>query len=188
MKRSAFLLVVIIVSLARSSAFATPVSIAFSFHDDNFGSDITGIIEGLDDNGSGQAATSVVVTSNSAGYGTGEYVGVPNINIWDLVNGVITSVYFISFGINNTAPDVVCCSLVITNDLLPNEPVAGGLQDTVDTLDYNGSSLVTFTIRNSTVPLPQTILLLIAGLACLGVHRRIDTWRRRTCHWRISGA
>lgn len=172
MKRlTPYLLKIVLASLAGTHAFATPIDFDFSFHDYFNGGDITGYILGLDDNGTGQAATSLFVTSNTAGYGVGEYVaghtGDP-INYWNVVDGSIKVINFYSEGQTNTAPGVVCCTLWI-DTYHYNKPV-GGLRNRPYSSMINGHSVITFIPR--AVPIPQTFALLMAGLAALGISRR----------------
>jgi hypothetical protein len=166
MKTTALFLLAILASLAGSSANALPITFTFSFHDYYNGGDVTGIINGLNDNGNGQAATSVYVTSNSAGYGVGEYVGAPFVNLWDVVNGVISpTVDFTSLGIFNTAPDVVCCSLAF-------DGTAAGLSKYANIVTTVTNSVVTFTSREETnVPLPAPLALIGLGLLGVGISR-----------------
>src|SRR5262245_2690593 len=88
---------------------ASALSFNFSFDG------VTGVISGLADNTSNQPATSVQVTSNTAGFGVGEYVGNPfsnaNRNSFSVSAGVITFAFFESSGANNSSPAVTCCSL-----------------------------------------------------------------------------
>jgi hypothetical protein len=52
------------------------------------------------------------VTSNTLGFGLGEYAGGGVLlNTFEVTGGVITSFAFESFGSLDTSPDVTCCSL-----------------------------------------------------------------------------
>lgn len=153
-------------------ARAVPITFDFSFHDAFYGNDVTGYILGLEDNGLSQAATSVVVTSSSLGYGIGEYIGNPLYNEWDVVNGIIgiaEKPMFGSEGAFNTAPAVTCCALAFVKF---GQTVMGGLWSDPSIGALNGWSPVTFTPRENTVPLPQTLALLVVGLAALAANRR----------------
>jgi hypothetical protein len=66
---------------------ASALSFDFSF------TNVTGVISGLADNAT-SAATSVQVTSNTAGFGIGEYVGNPDNNSFTVSAGVITNAIF----------------------------------------------------------------------------------------------
>jgi hypothetical protein len=172
------MLLTILLSSVGQPVLARPITVDFSFHDYTYGIDVEGYVLGLEDNGSGQAATSVFVTSNSGGYGLGEYVGYPTANSWDVFDGLVYYAEFRSNGVLNTSPDVTCCALGLAeffgtgtgyqigwlhND--PSEPSSVGVQ--------NG---VTFTTRRpaSSIPvMPFTALaLLTLALAALGVYRR----------------
>lgn len=71
---------------------------------------VEGFIRGLEDNGT-SAATSVEVTSNTAGFGIGEYVGNPFLNSWTVTGGILTDFDFVSFGFINTAPAITNSTL-----------------------------------------------------------------------------
>jgi hypothetical protein len=160
-----------LISIAGQPAFAIPIAFNFSFHDFITGDNVQGYVAGLQDNGNGQAATSVFVTSNSGGYGIGEYVGTPVSNDWDVASGVITNADFLSFGALNIAPAVTCCTLFFPARP-PLTPIYAGLSNNPQTGFAETTSLVTFTPRDTTVPLPQPLLLIGAGLAALGFNRR----------------
>jgi hypothetical protein len=66
-----------------------PVSASALTFDFSF-TNVTGVISGLADNAT-SAATSVQVTSNTAGFGIGEYVGNPRNNSFTVSAGVITA-------------------------------------------------------------------------------------------------
>jgi len=85
---------------------ASALSFTFSFRD----GDVTGVVSGLADSGT-SPATSVQVTSNTAGFGLGEYVGNPSINTFTVSAGLLTDADFLTNGVNNASPDVTCCSL-----------------------------------------------------------------------------
>ena len=171
MKKNALSLMAVLVFLAGSPALALPISFDFSFHNYYNGSgDIAGSISGLEDNRFGQAAMSVVVTSNTLGYGLGEYVGLADQNYWDVVNGQITGVIFISFGGSNFAPDVVCCSLAFDEWY----GFIGGLTDDPHSTYLDIESQVTFTPREvATVVVPAPFALIGIGILALSLRLRI---------------
>lgn len=173
------LLLIGLLSAVGQPALAAPVTIYFSFHDETYDIDVEGYILGLQDNGDGQAATSVVVTSNSGGYGVGEYAG--NLaNYWWVTDGNVTYAEFISSGMLNTPPDVTCCSLgigefwgtggVYTIGELRNDPSGPGFQGV--------RNIVTFTLRNPASPVPvmplPPLVLLALVLVAIGIR-----WRQR---------
>jgi hypothetical protein len=176
MKISAFHAFVVFALLVSSPSFADPLTFTFSFHDALFGGDVAGIVEGLENN-SVQAATSVFVTSNSLGYGIGEYVGDTAVNLWIVANGQIVGVEFLSHGAFNTLPDVVCCSLFITDSPIASDTIIGGLTNLPTSLGANADSIVTFARVTAPatpvgVPIPHTMLiLLVLGLVGLIFHQ-----------------
>jgi hypothetical protein len=102
---------------------AHALSFNFSFTNSTVPETVTGVITGLVDN-SVSSATSVQVTSNTAGFGLGEYVGSPVPNSFTVSGGVITFYLFQSFGESNTSPAVTCCSLGLLENVaaLSNSP------------------------------------------------------------------
>jgi hypothetical protein len=97
-------------SVALAPVSANALSFTFSFDG------VTGVISGLIFDPTApattSAATSVQVTSNTAGFGVGEYVGNPFPNVFIVsAAGQIVGVNFRSFGVSNASPDVTCCSL-----------------------------------------------------------------------------
>src|SRR5262249_18378983 len=84
---------------------ASALTFHFSFNNaaanDPAQSLVQGFISGLQDNTALQAATSVRITSNPAGFGVGEYVGSPSFNSFTVTGGAITAFDFVSFGVNN---------------------------------------------------------------------------------------
>jgi hypothetical protein len=77
---------------------------------------VMGVVTGVQDNAT-SAATSVQVTSNTAGFGIGEYIGFPfiPINSFTVAGGFITAFVFEAFGSNNSPPAVTCCSLGLSS-------------------------------------------------------------------------
>ena len=160
-------ILVVLVLLAGYPAFAIPITVDFSFSDTINGGDITGYVLGLEYNSTVKPATSVFVTSNTAGYGIGEYVGNPTENAWSVLNGVVTRGSFISYGVFNTTPDVTCCTLIFL-PVLPD--TAANLTPSAE-FGYSGPrSLVTFSVRETPVPAP--FALIGVGLLALGISRR----------------
>src|SRR5262245_45962690 len=106
MQSKLFALASIAAVAATCLALGSDSSLSFNFSFDG----VTGVISGLADNTSNQPATSVQVTSNTAGFGVGEYVGNPfsnaNSNSFTVSAGVITIVNFQSLGGNNSSPAV----------------------------------------------------------------------------------
>ena len=124
-------------ALALASTPGHALSFQFSF------TNVTGLITGLADNAA-SAATSVQVTSNTAGFGIGEYVPNPEFNSFTVSAGVITIADFESFGGLNASPSVTCCSLVLRfHRFFANENFAG-LLDNPGGGDFSGAA-VTFT-------------------------------------------
>jgi hypothetical protein len=154
---------------------ANALTFQFSFHNpagnDPLQSLVQGIISGLQDNLANQAAASVQVTSNPAGFGVGEYVGSPFRNIFDVNAGAITFVNFQSLGALNSTPAVICCSLGMGN--FGFNLASAGLTNTAGVLLQDSAGL-TFTLVAET-PLPATLPLFATGLGALG----LLGWRRK---------
>ena len=154
------------------AASAATLTFDFSFTNSaNGGGTVMGVITGLLDNAT-SAATSVRVTSNTAGFGIGEYVGNPPSNVFTVSGGTITAPYiFESFGVLNTSPAVTCCSLAfnLTAGIIGAEPTAGLANDRGSVILGSGA---TFT---PVVPIPATLPLFATGLAGLG----LLGWRRK---------
>lgn len=158
---------------------ANALTFQFSFTN-NLGNDpaqslVQGIISGLLDNTANQPALSVQVTSNPAGFGVGEYVGVPLDNFFTVSGGVITSALFHSFGSSNSSPAVTCCSLALE---LAAE-IKAGLSNRGDLVSvfFTGSNPLNlvFTPVVPQVPLPAALPLFATGLGALGLFG----WRRK---------
>jgi len=165
-------------SLAASPGAAASLDFAFSFTNAlNGGGTVAGVIRGLQE-GTG-AATSVEVTSNSLGFGLGEYVGNPNSNSWTVTGGAITVVNFFSFGVNNTAPAVTNGTLFFDSAESDGATFRAGVSGFPSGVG-TGSSLVStadiglsFEPLVAPIPLPAAGLMLLAGLGGLAaVHRR----------------
>ena len=156
------------------SAQAATLDFTFSFTNVASGGGIVaGIVRGLTDDAT-SAASSVEVLSNTSGFGVGEYVGKPLLNLWILTAGNITGVNFNSFGLFNVSPDVTDSSLNI-------ELFGGGSSVGLEHLDavINVSALtgLTFTpvFEPPTVPLPAAGFLLVGALGGLAALRRRKT-------------
>jgi len=120
------------------------------------------------------SASSVEVTSNTAGFGVGEYVVFLNEITYDnfvVSGGDITSASdFLDFGDANRSPGVKCCSLEFT---VFDSILDGGLSDSNGQVADGPGSPVTFTL--ATTPLPAALSLFATGLGGLGLFG----WRRK---------
>lgn len=154
-----------------SSAQAALFDFSFTFSNQSsghLGGTVTGIVRGLTDNAT-SAASSVEITSNSNGFGLGEYVGNPANNSWAMSGGLVTHYSFISFGVDNGT----CCTLGIDDDAvfgfiaLFNNP-SGGV--------YSGTPSISFTRLQTTVPEPDVSWLL--GAAAVGIGASVRKSRR----------
>lgn len=166
---SRFALIALLIAIAAQRAMAGTLAFDFSFHDEFSGNNVVGIVSGLNDNAGGPAS-SVLVTSNSGGYGVGEYVGNPGSNFWALESGIITLVLFESLGVQNTSPAVTCCSFAIAHG--HPQILGANLNDSPFFVHIRNGSRVTFTVRPSEIPVPAGIVLLGLGLCGLVVTRR----------------
>src|SRR3974390_1894208 len=116
-------------------------------------------------------ATSVVVTSNTAGFGTGQYFGSALFsNSFTVSGGTITAYSFQSDGGFHGPPNVTCCTLTMFSS-----PVGAGLSDLPFTTGTIAGVSVAFTPPVSSVPLPATLPLFATGLGALG----LLGWRRK---------
>ena len=169
---------------ASAAATAASIIVGFSFSNNNSSGigTVAGIIRGLNDSGANQSATSVKVTSNTAGYGIGEYVDSGNPlsdNLWSVSNGVIDYVNFISFGERNSPPSVTNASLGFVTQSSSGR-IDAGLEPVNNSVSFNLQG-VDFTTRLAPVPVPATGLLLASGFALVGGlfwrHRALVTSR-----------
>jgi len=160
----------VLAALAASAAvsIAAPawaVTFDFSFTNAFYGGGLVeGTISGLADNG--PSPGTVVVTSNTGGFGVGAYNGNEE-NTFVVANGVITDIAYGSFGTGNPGP-TTCCTLTLTVD------AGGGLANVPDGVTHSSASAVTYTrVEPAPVPLPAPLALLAAGIALLvGLGRR----------------
>ncbi len=170
-------------SICATQSVAATLSFSFSFGNErqSAGSIVTGIVSGLNDNATG-AASSVTVTSNTAGFGLGEYVGNPKYNSFTVAGGRITSFEFAVFGEKNAAPDVTCCNLGLSSNS-GSDPIyfGAGLDNIPGTVSYNYGTDNNGTVLGlsftpippiTAVPLPAAGWLLLASLGGLSALRR----------------
>ncbi len=163
-------LLVIAATAFASAGHAVTIDFEFSFENlAKGGGTVTGIVRGLEDNAT-SGATSLEITSNTAGFGVGEYIGTPSFNTWTVVNGVLTAFDFVSFGVAGTAPQEVTDSSIRMTSLLrgvglTNEPnLVRSSDETLETLVFT---------QVAPVPLPASLPLALIGLLGLvGIARR----------------
>jgi hypothetical protein len=155
------------------SAYASVVY-DFSFDNaSNGGGTVQGTITLPSSADGAYTASSVVVTSNTAGFGLGQYFVFFNeitedqfvVSGGDITSGTVTiPTEFLDFGESNRLPGVKCCSLEFN---VFDSIVDGGLSDSGGTVTDGPGSPVTFTL--ATTPIPATLPLFAAGLAGLGL-------------------
>jgi hypothetical protein len=132
---------------------------------------VQGIISGLQDNTAIQPALSLQVTSNSSGFGLGEYIGNPNSNFFTVSAGIITRAAFLDFGSDNSSPQVTCCTLVF--EFIPGEQIDAGLGNGPNGVFQVAANLVFTPVAET--PLPAALPLFATGLGALG----LLGWRRK---------
>ena len=137
--------------------FASPshaLTFQFSF------ANIQGLISGLEDNSSGQAADSVAVTVSPTLGGLGEYVPGSNFfNTFDVSGGAITGALF-----QSTVGDfrlTLGTNPSLSNGSLFNEDEEHGL-----------SGILSYSLVAETTPLPAAFWLFAGGLGLLGMFYR----------------
>ncbi|KXI30971.1 PEP-CTERM sorting domain-containing protein [Paraglaciecola hydrolytica] len=139
----------------------------FSFTNsvNNGGGIVTGEILGLLDNATG-SATSVRVLSNSSGFGIGEYIGSPGLNVFTVFAGELISFDFVSFGINNLPPAVTDSTLKLTFNSDNILGIAGlaNFDNRVGLADFRQTG---FSVVQRSVPEPGMFILLSFGIAGL---------------------
>lgn len=134
---------------------------------------VTGTISGLSEGDS--AATSVVITSNTEGFGAGEYAPNADRNQWTVTGGLITAFNFASFGADHVPPVNLSlgflsvggwtASLSQSNQTYPISNAGITVQDI--NLIFSPVSA-----GPSEVPVPASLPLLAAGIAGIALLRR----------------
>ncbi|MET1415114.1 VPLPA-CTERM sorting domain-containing protein [Roseibium sp. HPY-6] len=153
-------------------AHAVTYDFEFSFvnKDVHGGGTVTGIVRGLTEGRSSQ--TSVEVLTNSDNFGINSY-SFPFISIWDVKNGEITFVDFVSRSDNLNDLVSGCC--VLHFFIFPDTGDAEGIlrDESVPSGSGEGDFGLRFTpVPLTPVPLPASGLLLMAALAGAVGHRR----------------
>lgn len=155
-----------------NSAHAITYDFEFSFinKDIHGGGTVTGIVRGLTEGRS--SATSVEVLTNSDNFGIERY-SFPFLNIWEVENGAVTFVDFVSRSDNVTDLVSGCCILHFF--FFPDVGAAEGILR--DPSVFSGSTSGDFGLKFTPVPLtpvplPASGLLLVAAIAGAAGHRR----------------
>ncbi|MEO0975727.1 MAG: VPLPA-CTERM sorting domain-containing protein [Pseudomonadota bacterium] len=158
--------------VASHSAHAVTYDFKFTFinKDIHGGGTVTGLVRGLTEGRS--SATSVEVLTNSDNFGINSY-SLPLISIWDVENGEITFVDFVSRSDNVTDLLAGCCILQFF--FFPDVGDAEGILR--DPSVFSGSTSGDFGLKFTPVsltpvPLPASGLLLVAAIAGAAGHRR----------------
>lgn len=166
----------IVIALASAAAIgvgftgsAEAADFKFQFNNAlNGGGVVEGFIRGLADEGT-SAATSVEVTSNTAGFGIGEYVGNPQTNSWTITGGALTAFNFFAFGTANTSPDVTDSSLFFDSRPGGSATFRAGVDDSSFSIQVGSRFVSTediglsFTkVDSESVPEPASMLGLLA--------------------------
>jgi hypothetical protein len=151
---------------------AHALTFSFSFANTaNGGGTVQGLIYGLSDNAT-SSATQIQITSNTDGFGVGQYAGTFAFNTFTVSSGSITGAQVEYFGAGNSSPDVTCCSLY----MYYNTSVINGfgLTDAADSVTNNFDASDIFTLAPET-PIPSALPLFATGLGALG----LLGWRRK---------
>jgi hypothetical protein len=167
-----------LLTLASSPAHALSFSFSFTNAAANGGGTVTGAIHGLNDNASGQAASSVQVLSNTLGFGLGEYAGSPfAANIFDVSGGQITHALFSTFGSFNSAPAVTLSSLRFGFDIINNNNNLAGLTNSPTILNsqFYGDQTIFAPLGHVPVPLGSLSPVFTLALGAIGLF----SWRRK---------
>ena len=162
-------------SVFAPSAYASVVYDFTFVNSENGGGTVDGTVTLPSSANGAYAASSVMVTSNTAGFGVGEYVGFTQDitdNTFVISGGEITNAsMFLIFGETNLAPGVVkCCTLDF--DAFASI-LAGGLSDVGGDVNDGLDDPVTFTL--DTTPIPTALPLFATGIGVLGLFG----WRRK---------
>ena len=147
---------------------ANAVTLAYNYSFTNIangGGTVEGTIFGLTDDAT-SAATRLIVTSNTLGFGVGEYVGFASNNSFTVSGSVITAINFLSFGVLNSAPDVICCSLSFTT--IPSLGLVAGLTNEPGSAKRAFGTGLSFSL----IPLPAALPMFLLALAGLGFAAR----------------
>ena len=181
------LAIAFVMSFTTSASYAATLDFDFSFDNPLTGGAVTGIIRGLSDNTSNQAASSVEVLTQSGPDGTGansgiaEYVGFALKNTWTVSNGQITYGEFFTDLVLDFSSGGVGRYFGITFQRPFNSPIVGpilvttyGLTGFFDGNNPSGGKNLVLTPTVAAVPLPAGGVLLLTGLF------RLVTLRRKT--------
>ncbi|WP_108259766.1 hypothetical protein [Mangrovicoccus ximenensis] len=131
---------------------------------------VEGVVHGRQDNAAGPAV-GVEITYSSGSHGVGTYdfgsSGDPRFNIWTVADGAVTRANAVSWGQDNTSPDVTCCTLGGATFNLSTSLIAGALTGSPRSVVFSMRCQATFTPL-AEVPLPRAVLALAAALRMLG--------------------
>ncbi len=152
---------------AATSGFAATLDFSFSFTDGT--ETISGVVYGLEDNATG-AATGVSITSNSTGYGIGDYALIetaPLANSFTVSNGALTAADYRNAFIADS-------NVQLTLDLDANSGSGGFavVSNSKPVVLINGD--INFdAVTTSPIPLPAGGVLLLTGLFGFAGLRRL---------------